>query len=223
MVPRAVVTCSSGSCISSSNVIWAQWVIGNSGGSYSITTTSSNYDTATAWYDWNQIYTSSCSPTSVTITDYIPTDYVWVDWAGQQHLTAEQAAAQAAEQELRRQEQEKEYAKRLQKLLKAQATARHLLESLLRPDQAATLKDRNYFDLEITSRDGSRKRYRIHKGRSGNVELLGPDGVPIRKYCVHPHLYVPDEDTMVAQKLMLETDEERFLKTANMTELRRAA
>lgn len=36
-------------------------------------------------------------------------------------------------------------------------------------------------------------------------------------YCIHPTEHVPQADTMLAQKLMIETDEEEFLKTANMT------
>ena len=91
-----------------------------------------------------------------------------------------------------------------------------MLGSLLSKDQPVSLKDRNYFDLEVTGRDGAVKRYRIHKGRSGNVELLAPDGTPLRRYCAHPDLYVPDEDTMLSQKLVLESDEERFLRTANV-------
>ena len=36
---------------------------------------------------------------------------------------------------------------------------------------------------------------------------------------IHPRERVPDSDTMLAQKLLLEADTERFLKIANVTNL----
>ena len=44
-------------------------------------------------------------------------------------------------------------------------------------------------------------------------------GVEIRSFCIHPTERVPDADSMLAQKLMLETDHDRFLKTANAHDL----
>lgn len=179
------------------------------------TTTSSNLNNAyVIWNDWNTQYVI----TSVVTTNVINAE-AWPVWVNQQQLSAQQLAERAAEAVLHEQRIAVANAQRRQ----AQVRARHLLGSLLSKAQAESLKDRNYFDLEVTARDGAVKRYRIHKGRSGNVELLAPDGTPLRRYCAHPLLYVPDEDTMLSQKLMLESDEEQFLRTANVHPVPRVA
>lgn len=59
------------------------------------------------------------------------------------------------------------------------------------------------------------RRYRIRLGRARNVDLVGPDGRVQRTYCCHPAEMVPNEDTMLAQLLMLRTEEEAFLSLAN--------
>lgn len=72
-------------------------------------------------------------------------------------------------------------------------------------------KDRCFY---LTSSSG--KRYRIDRGRSQNVRLVEETtGKVVRTYCAHPVEAVPDPDTMLAQKLMLETDEAAFLRIAN--------
>lgn len=59
------------------------------------------------------------------------------------------------------------------------------------------------------------KIYRIKRGRVGNIELIDDAGI-VARYCVHPSIACPDEDTMLAQKLMLENDEKELLKLANV-------
>lgn len=66
----------------------------------------------------------------------------------------------------------------------------------------------------VHSRDGVR-RYRVDYGRAGNVKLLGDGDRVVAKFCIHPDSPCPNEDVMLAQKLMLETDEEEFLRIAN--------
>lgn len=68
------------------------------------------------------------------------------------------------------------------------------------------------------------KWYRIHRGRSGNVALLErKDGREVERYCAHPVASLPDEDTMLAQKLMLQHDRARFLELANVNPARNVA
>lgn len=57
--------------------------------------------------------------------------------------------------------------------------------------------------------------YKIEYGNVGNVFLINGDGVSIQKYCIHLVNDEPIPDTMLAQKLLLETDEEQFLSVAN--------
>ena len=47
------------------------------------------------------------------------------------------------------------------------------------------------------------------------MERLDEGGRPAEVYCIHPSEWVPHEDNMLAQKLMLEYDEESFLRIAN--------
>lgn len=89
--------------------------------------------------------------------------------------------------------------------------ARELLYEHLDEEQAATYRSDLYFETV-----GSRgTRYRIEWGYAGNVLALDDEGRPWRRYCCHPSGYV-NEDTLLTQKLLLETDEDRFLAVANI-------
>jgi hypothetical protein len=96
----------------------------------------------------------------------------------------------------------------------AQARAEELLRDFLTAEQIADLTKSNYFEMI----SGSGRRYRVYRGRQGNVYLM-EQSKATRKYCIHPDLAVPDPDTMLAQKLLLETDEAAFLRIANETVL----
>lgn len=69
--------------------------------------------------------------------------------------------------------------------------------------------EHKYFDVEVNG-----KTYRIHKGRSGNISQMEGEKVK-SKYCAHPSDWFPDGDTVLAQFLMLTTDEKKFLGIAN--------
>lgn len=62
---------------------------------------------------------------------------------------------------------------------------------------------------------------RIFRLRSNKTaELLGMDGKPVASYCIHLTGGYRPEDTLVAQKLLLDTDPARFEEVANVTVLR---
>ena len=92
----------------------------------------------------------------------------------------------------------------------AKERAEKLLRSCLSPQQQDELERLHHFHLIVGN-----KRYRINRGRSRNIQLIDETGKVVKHLCAHPREYVPDADTMLAQKLMLETDEESFLKIAN--------
>lgn len=120
--------------------------------------------------------------------------------------TAEQVAVRV-EAERKRDRDRKEAEKR----------AEMLLLSCLTDAQQAQYKAHGYFETDVSD-----KVYRIKKGRTGNVELI--DGGKAKyRYCAHPDKWTPDQDVMLSQLLMLKTDEQRFLNTANRTVLRQAA
>jgi hypothetical protein len=136
--------------------------------------------------------------------------------------TPEQIAEAAAKAELARQERIKEEAKT--KIFKdaAKVRARNLLMQMLNADQKKELEEKNHFHLTVHDRSGSMRVYRIEYGYAGNVKLLGTDGQPVKRYCIHADYRLPYEDQMLAQKMLLEANEKEFLRIANMTQLRAA-
>ena len=94
---------------------------------------------------------------------------------------------------------------------RAEKKANQLLMEFLTLPQKKEYKDKGFFHLESESG----KVYRIHKARSHNVKLV-EEGKLTKSLCAHPIEGVPDEDTMLAQALMLMTQEQAFLKIANV-------
>ena len=97
----------------------------------------------------------------------------------------------------------------------ADKKAEELLMMILNDKQKKQYAEFGFFETEIND-----KIYRIRKGRSGNVRML-KDGKEKEQFCAHPNdAYVmPEHDTMIAQYLMLKTDEKAFLSKANRTVL----
>jgi hypothetical protein len=92
-------------------------------------------------------------------------------------------------------------ARRHQARLRAEA----LLLAWLSPSQRTQYRARGWF--EVTTAAGH--RYRVCRGRVVRLE-------PRRSaYCIEATSPVPVADEMLANKLLLETDERRFLATAH--------
>ena len=90
--------------------------------------------------------------------------------------------------------------------------AKRLLLEYLNPEQRAQFKKDGTF-VVIGNKTG--KRYSIRKGRSHNVKEIDREGKAVRSFCAHPRESVPDFDTMLSQKIMLEHMESDFIKIAN--------
>lgn len=88
---------------------------------------------------------------------------------------------------------------------------RLLRERLTRDQRASFDRDKSF---ELVGRSG--KKYRLRCRRVGNIEQLADDGKVAVVYCVHPADFVPDEDTLLAQKLWLEAADEELLAKANV-------
>jgi hypothetical protein len=95
--------------------------------------------------------------------------------------------------------------------------AREILLRHLTPKQAESYLEHGHFDMK-THRG---HRYRIGNASCQNVLRLNRRGKPMRCYCVTV-AGVPVADTMLAQLLMLQADEEGFLKTARQWPVRLA-
>ena len=88
---------------------------------------------------------------------------------------------------------------------KARLRAEALLWAWLSPAQRKQYRARRWF--EVTTPSG--RRYRILRG---GVVRIDPHG---SGYCIEAASPVPVADEMLASKLLLETDERRFLATAH--------
>jgi hypothetical protein len=88
---------------------------------------------------------------------------------------------------------------------RARLRAEALLWIWLSPAQRKQYRARHWF--EVTTASG--RRYRVLRG---GVVRLRPRG---SAYCIEATSPVPVADEMLANKLLLETDERRFLATAH--------
>ncbi len=186
-----------------------------------------NKSAATAY---NQIihsgwYTTNAS-TGITANDYYYNNYTY--GSGNMDIldrpepiiqsvlypTVEEQQRIAAEERFFEEELARQTAPIIAARAKVTARAESLLLSALTPDQTKDFRKTSEFT--VISKDGKRT-YRITYGIAGNVILI-EKGKPVARYCIHP-TGIPTEDVMLAQKLMLETDEESFLRIANRTPL----
>lgn len=115
----------------------------------------------------------------------------------------------AAEEGLSRKEQKR-----------ARKRARQLLHQNLTPEQRRELKRKGYFHVW-----GSKGNvYRIASAFPFNVRLAGWAKDSRIYFCLEAEdPQVPVEDVMLAQKLLLSTDEGEFLRVANMAYIPRDA
>ena len=96
---------------------------------------------------------------------------------------------------------------------RAQKRARKLLTSALEPWQRKELKKKGYFHV-YSSRGNI---FRIAREFPFNVRLAGDAKASRIFFCLEAEdPAVPVEDIMLAQKLLLETNEGEFLRQANM-------
>jgi hypothetical protein len=93
----------------------------------------------------------------------------------------------------------------------ADQRAELLLRSTLSKKQLKELDRRDYFHVTVGGR-----RFRITRGRSHNIKEVDPRGRILRSLCAHPIELVPTADTMLSQKLLLESKPEEFFKIANV-------
>lgn len=167
--------------------------------------------TLTAWVVW-------CSNDSATATVSVSTDYIWPKWCSS--VTSATTSVTATSVNVTsnawlfwagHEAKLGDVRERLEEQRRALERAEALLQMLLDGEQQKQFtKDRTF---EVIGSQ-SKRRYRIRHGIHGNVRLLDEAGKEIASFCAQPH-GVPDADAVLAQKLMLETAEDDFLKVAN--------
>ena len=171
-------------------------------------TTTTSASTDTIWVSWN----TSSSTAMTTIWSTWSSDVVTIQNDAPVQ-TPEQRAAMEAAWEQQRAENQRAADEAMERRKAATARARALLEAVLDHKQREQLAKDRFF--EVLARSG--KLFRIHHGTHGNVRLV-ENGREVTRYCAQPY-DVPIEDSMAAQKLMIETDEGAFMRVANATRM----
>jgi len=98
--------------------------------------------------------------------------------------------------------------------LEAERRADQLLQEMLQPNQGDDLEQRGYLEIPSPCRQG--RTYRVPRGR-GMVSVY-EDGRAVMSLCVQPIEWIPASDVVLMHKLMIEGNEEYYLKTANQFE-----
>ena len=101
----------------------------------------------------------------------------------------------------------------------AQERAEALLKELLTEAELRQLDRSGYLAVPSRSRPGRIYRVPLHPGRA-LVEVY-QDGLPLMALCVQSFEPIPDGDAVLMHKLMIEGDEEAYLRIANRFELAR--
>ena|ERR1017187_5318447 len=161
-------------------------------------------DSHIIWPVWNQIYTSGS--TSNGVVSY---SNVWPPWNENSAFASNYVNVSYNAQPL-----SATIAEANKRIAEADDRATGLLLAHLSPDQREQYEKDRCFEVHIADKKSVR-RYRITQGWAGNVFLVDEQGKKIKKFCIHPTKSVPYADNLLAQKLLLEADEERFLSIAN--------
>lgn len=191
------------------DLVWSNWV---ASATSNITATNTVQDHV--WSLWN----SDAAFGGTTQLTYYPAFQVVEE---SKPLTAAEIRKQQAlerqtrkllEKQRRRQEREQRHQARLQRL--ANKRARWLLLCNLNKVQRSEYRKENHFHV-ITPGGHT---YRVDYGKTGNVKLI-EEGHIRESLCIHPVEYVPYEDVMLGQKLLLDNNEEQFRRIANITRI----
>lgn len=165
---------------------------------FTISNSSATNDTT--WSNW-VLTAPVTSTTTIRMSSVVWQSWVrdtrddWIDYVQPPPPRPPQEAAERREQ------------REARRLLAERASARaeELLLSCLDEEQRDQLAALDRFS--VTAASG--RVYWIERGYAGNVRSGG------YRYCIHGPVDLPHADQMLMQKLLLETDEQGFLRTAN--------
>jgi len=180
-------------CVTCNNV-WQSW----NQQTYTIGTGTTIATTNTVWYAWNDEYAQYATQQQVRaqlgqVIEYQPSLSVEEIREAQRQLEASQRAAQEQRET-------------------AEAKARELLLDHLSPAQRANFEAHRLFIVE-----GKKANYQLGYNAAPR-RIDRATGKHTHTYCIHCS-GVPKDDELLAFKLLLEADEELFLKTANATRI----
>ena len=207
--------------ILSPNEVWRVW--NNASVTTSVTADTCASTDGHTWRVWNHDWTTGTGSYTVTAADSTTSGITlasitktWEEWNAKydgQHIIPDGEAIKRMREyggEQRR-KYEEDARKRREERASAEKRALELLVSALTPEQAACYQERSYFDLKC-----GETVYRIRKGSVRNIEVI-QKGRTVKVLCAHPNGGLPVHDVVLAQKLALETDEQSFLRVANVS------
>lgn len=206
------MTCTTSTGITDTWSVWFDSAIANG------TSTSTIGTASTVWDIWTSTSTSteifhraiSSQPRIIQPARQL-TGAELEAMAAQERARHERERQRQAAWEAGRPQREAEDRARAALRLKAEETAEELLLAILTQEQRETYRNQHY--VVITGRSG--KRYRVRRGRSGNIDVINREGRVEERLCAHPGVACPDSDTVTAQLLHLQADEEGFWRKAN--------
>jgi hypothetical protein len=177
------------------------WSAGTGG-----TNTTISPDSVTSSNGHPETYSPYWACTSGTSANGNGGSVVWFTIPPASGWTAIQTAVETPEQREARRERKRQK-------VDAERRARRLLFAHLDKLQRHVYKSLGYFF--VVGGDTGRK-YRLRYGTIRNIDVMCADGRTVdRVLCCHPADDVPNEDSLLAQKVMLERCEREFVAMAN--------
>lgn len=179
-----------------SDRVWPSWVEAGS--------VRQIYSSDDLWRDWNVKFRYTARPV--------------LTQAQRDRLLVEEAHRELRRRQMRDEQNARAEERRIQRVA-AESRAAELLQACLTADEWSHYAEHG----ELTVMGSSGRVYAIQRGRAHNVFELDAQGRRIREFCGHVRDAVPDDDNVLAQKLLIECDEEEFRRLANVRELRAVA
>ena len=174
-------------------------------------TSAATSTTSTIFPVWHNAITTSSTNSTYTAN-------IWPTWQTIE-LTDEQYQCLVRQQEEQARivrERQRQWEDDDKKRQEAEERAQDLLLECLTEEQRKTVKEHKWF---VVKGGKSGKTYRIRTNTvAGNVEELEEEKAT-SKFCCHLNHKMPRPDHHLAQKMMLEYDEDEFLRVANRTRL----
>jgi hypothetical protein len=165
------------------------------GGQYSTMGSATMTYSPATWVSWNTVYTAGSTVTNAQVWEQWNTPISGTVFTGNQMTEA----------------QIEEYRAAAKKIDTAKQRAEEFLLENLSPEQRESYRKDKLFIVETPKKN----RYVLHASQSPR-KIEGDK--PVVSYCIHT-LGVPREDELLGFKLLLEGNEDEFLKTANATAL----
>ncbi len=163
---------------------------------------------------WSPLINTAINDSIIAAIDRAIDEQVATIRARSEQERQEQRRRQEEDDRRRREAEAERQRRQVAERQAADEKAEVLLARSLTEQQREDLRTKDYFLVRMKE-----ETYKIKRGFAGNVKLLDAEGREVKSFCIHPTERVPDADAMLAQKLMLETDIERFHKIANVTNL----